>query len=51
MPNKREDHKRREEDRAKRFLRSQNVRWPSAPNTFMNLLLLVLMCLLIYVVL
>ena len=46
---KREDHKRAEEDRAKRFLEQQRYRWPLNSNVYLNLLLLVLILLLIAV--
>ena len=50
MPNRREDHQREEQDRAKRYLREANLRWPTKPTTYMNLLLLVLIALLIFVI-
>ena len=50
MSRKREEHKREEEERAKRFLRDANLRWPTSTNTYLNLLLVVLITLLVYVV-
>ncbi len=49
MAKKREDFKREEEERAKRFPEQAKARWSTNPNTYLNLLLLVLVLLLIAV--
>lgn len=51
MAGRREDHQREEEERAKRTLQNANLRWPTKPTTYMNLLLVVLIVLLLVVIL